>query len=70
MGTKNTGGYDIKIDKIITKGEKLLVQIVESSPGVNCMVTDAVSKPYEFVKIKKTDKEIDFDSKYITKDCP
>jgi len=69
MGIKNTGGYDIKIEKIKSKGDKLLVNVTESSPGTNCMVTDAISKPYEFVKIKKTDKEIEFNINYITKDC-
>jgi hypothetical protein len=69
MGNKNTGGYDIKIDKISTKGDKVLVQVTETSPGANCMVTDAISKPYDFVKIKKTDAEFEFTTKYVTKDC-
>lgn len=70
MGIKNTGGFDIRIDRISTKEDKLLVDFTETSPGVNCMVTDAITKPYDFVKIKKTDKQFEFKTHFVTKDCP
>jgi hypothetical protein len=69
MGAKNSGGYNISIDKITAIGEKLQVSVVESAPGANCVVTEAISKPYDFVKLKKTGKDITFNTKYITKDC-
>ncbi|HJY63227.1 MAG TPA: protease complex subunit PrcB family protein [Ignavibacteria bacterium] len=69
MGVKNTGGFDIKIDKITSSGSKLTVSVIETSPGVNCMVTDAITKPSDFVKIDKTDKEAEFKVTSIITDC-
>ena len=69
MGIQKSGGFDIKITNISGNDEKLIVDVTETSPGVNCMVTDAITKPYEFVKIKKTDKKIEFKIYNTTKDC-
>ncbi|HEY3251351.1 MAG TPA: protease complex subunit PrcB family protein [Ignavibacteria bacterium] len=69
MGTKPTGGYDIEIDKVMSVGGKIQVDVIEISPGAKCVTTDAITRPYEFIKIPKTDKEVEFKIKSITKDC-
>src|SRR4030095_5078565 len=69
MGSKPSGGYDIKINKVSTNGDKILVQVNEISPGKNCMVTDALTRPYDFVRIPKTDKAAEFKTSSVTKEC-
>jgi len=69
MGVKNTGGFDIKINNITSSGGKLIVNVTETSPGINCIVTDAITKPCDFVRIGKTDKEAEFKVNSITADC-
>jgi len=69
MGAQRTGGFDIKIDKIANINDKLVIEVTESAPGVNCMVTDAITKPYDMVKISKTDLEYEFKTSKVIKDC-
>lgn len=69
MGTKSTGGFDIKIDQVTSTGNKIQVDVIEISPGVNCMTTDATTRPYDFVKIPKTDMTVEFRTTIVTKDC-
>jgi len=69
MGWQKSGGYDVKIDKITNINDKLVIEVTETSPGVNCMVTDGITKPYDVVKIPKTDIEHEFKINKVVKDC-
>jgi len=69
MGAQKSGGYDIKIDKITNINDKPVIEVTETSPGVNCIVTDAITKPYDVVKIAKTDLEYEFRINKVIKDC-
>lgn len=54
-GVKNTGGYDAKVAKITTSTSGLTLKVVTSlvSPGSDCFVTQALTKPYALVKLKR-----------------
>lgn len=69
MGTKNTGGYLVNVDKVIKRTSALTVSIYETSPGANCQETQMLSQPYEIVKIPKTDQKVKYIYKQRTKDC-
>jgi len=58
MGMKNSGGYSIKIDSIISNSEKLLVYVKKSKP--KGMATSVMTQPFYLAKIKKTNKLIVF----------
>lgn len=60
-GMKNTGGFDIKIDKIIEANNKITVFYKEINPPKDAMLTMALTYPLHAVTIKKTDKEIIFE---------
>jgi len=69
MAQKTSGGYMINIDSITESSKGLTVNVIESSPGKGCTVTDALSQPYEIVKIPKTKEKAVFKYKQIVKDC-
>ena len=69
MGTKNNGGYTIGIDNITKSKSIVTVNLTETSPGKNCVLTDMVSSPYQVIKVKKIKKEIKFNISRNTKDC-
>ncbi|MCI0450563.1 MAG: protease complex subunit PrcB family protein [Chlorobi bacterium] len=69
MGAKNTGGYAINFDKVIRRTADLTVSVFETSPGAKCIVTQAVTHPYEIAKIPKIDKNIKFKTKLRTNEC-
>jgi hypothetical protein len=59
MGTRNTGGYSVKITGIESNG-KLKVKVKESSPPPGGMVTEALTAPYHVVVVAKSDKPVEF----------
>lgn len=70
QGTKNNGGYTIKIDKIsYDEDGNVKVSVIETSPGSNCVTTDAITHPYYIVKIPKTDAKVLFDVKQEVFNC-
>ena len=68
-GLKTTGGYSIKVTRVMEDDEKLTVFVEEVSPGKSCLVTQAITFPYQFVKIPRTNKEADFQVQQITREC-
>jgi hypothetical protein len=69
MGAQKSGGFDIKVSKVTNLNDKLVIDVNTTAPGVNCMVTDAITKPYEIVKIPKTDLGHEFKFTKEIKDC-
>jgi len=69
MGAKNTGGYAINFDKVIRRTGDLTVSVFETSPGAKCVVTQAVTHPYEIAKIPMIDKNIKFKTKQRVNEC-
>lgn len=61
-GTKPHGGYDVVIDKIIEMESKIEVRYVDKMPPENSAAYMAVTHPYIMIAIKKTDKNIYFES--------
>jgi hypothetical protein len=69
MGTRNTGGYSINVDKVIRRTNDLTVSVYETSPGKSCVVTESITYPYEIAKIPKIDKPVKFIRKQKVKEC-
>lgn len=59
MGPQPSGGYQIKIGKVVGKGKEVEVFVKEVNPG-NCPVTLATTSPFDVVKVPKVDKEVVF----------
>ena len=51
MGSKNTGGYSITLDKIIMEDDELVIYVNESSPKPTDIVTQAFTYPTLKVKV-------------------
>ena len=63
------GGFEIEISKILEKQTNIEVFIKEISLAAGCPVTQIMNQPFEFVKITKTTKEIQFIPQPETKNC-
>ena len=59
MGTRNTGGYSVKITSVEQNG-KVTVKVKESSPPPGAIVTTALTSPYHVVVVAKSDKPVEF----------
>ena len=57
MGSKNTGGYSITLDKMVMEDDELVIYVNESSPKPTDIVTQAFTYPTLKVKVlNSTDK--------------
>src|SRR3989338_11432264 len=69
MGEKNTGGYSIQVKKIIKQDNKINVYFREFAPGKNCFVTQALTQPYQLVKLKDYNLPIKFIYDRVIREC-
>lgn len=59
MGQKNSGGYEITVDKVEETANNIIISVKESGPEPGAMVTQALTNPFCVVKINSK-KEIIF----------
>jgi len=69
MGTRNTGGFEINVKKIIETKDNITVTVNEIEPDKNCNVIQVITHPYQIVKIQKITKNVDFKTINIIKKC-
>lgn len=50
-GTKPTGGYAISIDTVSDVGDVRTVSVLSEKPGVGCITTQAITSPYQFIRV-------------------
>jgi hypothetical protein len=50
-GQRPTGGYEIAIDRVTESAGELTVEVIERSPGPNCMTTASLTQPVDIVVI-------------------
>lgn len=68
-GVAPTGGYSVEIIKVIESLDKLTVFIKETSPGSDCIVTQALTEPRHIIKVQRVDKEAAFNVVSEIKNC-
>lgn len=69
QGEYSVSGYEIEIEKIIEDEKNIKVLVKEFSPGSNCMIALAVTRPYHVVKFKKSDKKVVFNVMKKVREC-
>ena len=50
-GQRPTGGYEIAVDRVRQANGELTVEVVETSPGPNCMTTASLTQPVDVVVV-------------------
>ena len=50
-GMKNSGGHTITIDSVTATAEERTVSVSLTEPGRLCVVTDALTSPYELIRL-------------------
>lgn len=50
-GQRPTGGYEIAVDRVRQPDGELVVEVVETAPGPNCMTTASLTQPVDVVVI-------------------
>ena len=70
-GVQPTGGYEASIVSVVQVGRSLIIATHLSSPGPNCIVTDALSKPFALVKVSTRGRTANTRFQHLrsTRDC-
>ncbi len=73
MGPQDSGGHSIEITEVsVVVGitETIIVaKVVNTVPGADCLVTQAVTNPYHIVSISKSEYEVTFEQTTVVEDC-
>ena len=54
-GQRNTGGYSIAVDRVSRSGGAVAVEVVETTPGQGCMMTQVLTQPVDVVVVAAAD---------------
>ncbi len=69
-GQRPTGGYEIAIDRVAQSDGQLTVEVVERTPGPNCMTTASLTQPVDVVVVPAVDaKSLSFLERKEIRDC-
>lgn len=69
MGERRTGGYQIRVEEVQREGEGIRVGVRMRAPGPNCMTTQALTQPYQIVRLPRVDGPVEFDVEQVEVDC-
>lgn len=69
MGERRTGGYRVEVNDVARDGETLRVSVRMSAPGPNCMTTQALTQPYQIVRLPRVEGPVEFDVEQVEVDC-
>ncbi len=69
MGMRTSGGYSIKINSVNNSKGNLMISVTETSPGKGCMLTEALTFPFQMIQIKKNDGKVFFNVTEKVIDC-
>ncbi len=69
-GQRPTGGYEIVIDRVTQSDGQMTVEVVERTPGPNCMTTASLTQPVDVVVVPAADaKSLSFLERKEIRDC-
>ena len=60
MGQRSTGGFSISIEGVYETGGDLYVDVLEQSPGLGCLTTQAITAPIAGVSLPARDAQVHF----------
>ena len=69
MGERNTGGYAISIAGVFESDDRTIVRVLESSPGRDCAVIQAVTSPVSAATIPRSTLPVEFVDAGVTAPC-
>ena len=69
MGTRPSGGYAIRIDRVARRGNTVWAEITSSAPGSGCMNAAALTAPVDAVVVQRTTGKVVFVEKSEVRNC-
>ena len=70
MGTRSSGGYSVGVDSVFLARDTVFFRVRETSPGVRCGTTAALTSPVGLARVERTDRPIGFVISEVISECP
>jgi hypothetical protein len=51
IGQRNTGGHSVEVVRVVRRGDSLEVHLRLREPGEGCMTTQALTRPFQLVRV-------------------
>lgn len=68
-GQQVSGGYDISVKDIVQENGMRVVTILHEMPGEGCSVTEALTSPFELVRVPAGSESITHEDETVTVSC-
>lgn len=68
LGTRSSGGHTVEVTSVTDHISHVVAHVLYKRAGSKCMVTDAITNPFQFVQIRTT-KEVLIQEELQVKDC-
>ncbi len=70
LGTRNTGGYDIRVDSLVQYQYASVAYVTTQSPGQSCGTTQALTQPVQILRLSPPPVvPIAFDEHLVVVEC-
>jgi hypothetical protein len=69
MGQQPTGGHTIRVEQVQDTGEAIEVRVVATRAGDGCLTTQAVTRPFQLVRIPVDDQPVLIERYSRRSDC-
>jgi len=69
LGTRRSGGFGVRILRVVRSAEEVVVSAEETMPGRGCMVTMAITNPRHGVILEKVELPVRFEMTRTSVDC-
>ncbi len=69
LGERSTGGFDIRVDSVVTHEGGIAVYLATSAPGANCVTAQSLTQPVHAVRVPRPHGPAYFEERPIVTDC-
>lgn len=69
LGERGTGGYSIEVTRLASTSDYLYAEVTSTSPGSRCGTTQALTQPYDIVRIPRAHPPVVFTERSVTNEC-
>lgn len=69
MGTRPSGGYAIRIGRVVRRGNTVWAEVTSSAPGSGCMNAAALTAPIDAVVVQRTTGQVLFVENSEVRNC-
>jgi hypothetical protein len=68
-GSHTSGGYSVHVTRVEDKDGVRTIHIRRESPGENCVISEALTSPFQIVRVSKTLLPITRAEEEVTREC-